>query len=661
MKGRWTGTQWLALASLLVWGILQVLDMLFLHPPERPFTWNNSLGFVLYWLGSIVIFGFLVALFMKAEWQSKLTAHAVRVMGNPTYRHFALFILLSALVILVSLSFLLRQTTDPAGNQILYLVSVGFSQFKTFIYFMVFILLGLLIWVKVSVKPTSGNTFGRLEDKAVYSARDLIILLGLGIVQLITAVATFGSFYILVKRIPFRSMIQYWYFDYRDVIPDINLVLLAGIAIALTAILMLIVKIEKPWLYAALFLIGGLLQLLFPLIEEGNLGRIEFRAGRLGSGAYNTVVCQYEGVGALYENYEDYGPENIWISTKPPGFLVPVQVLKGLLKLVSPGRMQTVEECRPALKAFLTYASPGLSMLPLILIMLISRNLFTARDHFLPGLLFILMPNMILFTGMPDQFLIPGIFLVLVLFSVLASKKQSVLFAALTGIWYALCVNYSYALVGTLVFPLLLIGFHYLLDRSKKKFLRSMALIGVVLIAAVVTLWLWQTLTGFDLVQGFHQAMTAHRSFIRINDPWQQLGQKLIVNNSEYLLWIGLPTIMLFNTGLLAFFARKPSERPRKPLTQRAFLLASIAFYIVLNLAGQNKAEVARLWLFINGLVVLAAPMYLDALDPRKRKLIIGFYISLQVVWMYLLNQPFDDMFKTVHQVGLLLSRFISL
>jgi hypothetical protein len=651
MKNRWPAFKKIVLMGFIAECILILLDMIILHPISLTGGFSFSLGRGIAISINILIAAGLFGIYLNPGWQAKAHLSLSRWLAIRSYRQF-FYILLSG-IFLLSLSICIiflgfsSAFTSPAGL----LVRTLFDYFQTLVYFSAFISLTLLINLSL-------NLFHhQLEDQEKTRTEslpltDLFAITFAVIFQAGFMVLLLAIFYFIINRIPINTYIQYWYFDYLKNPPPINPAILLGIVVICLVVLMLIILRLQRGKMAALLIFGVILQFAFPLIEQGNLGRIAFRVGRLGSGAYINTVCQQADLADLFKNYVHYGPENGWIITKPPGFLTPYFLIKNLIKVISPSAVAASVNCHHAIRDFLLYATPWISMAGLLLLYLISKQLFPNKLAYLPGLVFILMPNMILFTGMPDQFLIPSVFMALVLLSIHTSQRESVLFAFLTGLWYAASINYSYALAGTLAFPLLLVGINYLLDRRQRKLSRTVVLGTIILLAAVAGIFLIQFLTRFDLVNGFNRAISSHQSFIKIRNPLEEIGKNLLVNNTEYLVWISPAVIMLFLTGLIAKFSKLPSQRMKLPSSNQAFIIASIFFYIVLNLAGQNRAEVARLWMFINALVALISPMFLQALKQKHRHIVLGLFIILQITLMFLLNQPFDTLFENVYQAG---------
>ena len=528
----------------------------------------------------------------------------------------------------------------PRASGLRYLY-FGYGYFHNFFYLLIYISLVafifLIAWIQ-SRNKTGRNTQSRGDELTLIDRAAITVL-----VAVIFAVSLFLflTVILLVFRIPFNHVINFWYFDLRKNIPPIMPIKMVLIVGAITSFLIAFVYRNERGKFGWLLLVGVALQFLFPLLQDGTLNRLAYRQDHAGAGAYILTVCEYPEVGDFYTDYEEIMGSNHWLATKPPGYLAPYYFGKSLIQLVVPSIAGSSESCRKIVSDVFAYLSPLLSIGSLILLYLVGKNYYSKANRTLPVLILILMPNFILFTGMVDQFLLPVLFMILVLLSIKMIQAESIKYAIAAGLWYYLCVSYSFSLIGILGFPWIMLGLKFLskpsLQAFKKAALLVATMIGAVLVCELVIQWL----TDYNTLEAVQQSLEVHRSLIRIKPSDNQFWDSVLINNLEYVFWVGPSVVILVCVGVLSKAGRINYKSEKTIL-----ISASILFYVLLNLSGQNRAETSRLWLFLNPLLALIAPIYIVEMDEKTQKRLFAGLIIVQLCLMYLANQPFYELFQ---------------
>lgn len=112
----------------------------------------------------------------------------------------------------------------------------------------------------------------------------------------------------------------------------------------------------------------------------------------------------------------------------------------------------------------------------------------------------------------------------------------------------------------------------------------------------------------------------------------------LLLNNLEFAVWCGFPLLILFfSKSIRALYSIIKNKYTKLDIFSLAFLLT----YILLNIIGQTRSEVGRLWIFLLPVIVLFSSEELYTLI-RNKKLGITLFIILQLITIFLTYQ-FQD------------------
>ena len=116
--------------------------------------------------------------------------------------------------------------------------------------------------------------------------------------------------------------------------------------------------------------------------------------------------------------------------------------------------------------------------------------------------------------------------------------------------------------------------------------------------------------------------LSHHRHIQVIASSPADIASYAFLNNVEFAVWSGTPLMLLVVFGVL----RSIKALMKKTCARRdLFILACAVTYLVLNAAGQAKAEVGRLWIFILPLAAIAASRDAKLLlkDSRRSFLLV--------------------------------------
>lgn len=129
-------------------------------------------------------------------------------------------------------------------------------------------------------------------------------------------------------------------------------------------------------------------------------------------------------------------------------------------------------------------------------------------------------------------------------------------------------------------------------------------------------------------MQRYQKAFELHRLIMGTNASLLNLFENSLVNNMEFLIWSGVPLIIL----IIAAFIRSCRSVQRGEITRKNIL--TIAFgltYLGLNIFGQTRGEVGRLWIFLIPVVAIVASDEAFTLSSNPKRGIL-FVLLLQLI-----------------------------
>ena len=130
----------------------------------------------------------------------------------------------------------------------------------------------------------------------------------------------------------------------------------------------------------------------------------------------------------------------------------------------------------------------------------------------------------------------------------------------------------------------------------------------------------WILTTGFlqyDPIFRYHQAFQNHREIKHFETSLENLARYALLNNSEFMVWSGFPMLILF----FASTGRSIYTLLRNQVTRfNIFTIAFFLTYLVINLLGQTKGEVGRMWMFLLPVISVIAGKEVQMLlkDPVR-------------------------------------------
>ena len=417
---------------------------------------------------------------------------------------------------------------------------------------------------------------------------------------------------ILYFRLDFFQMLPHWFWKFYDKPTQRLWLIPLGLVLSLLAA-WLILKFprRKSIGLLLLFMLGLVFQYGFGWAEgNGDLLRIYRDRGRI---IYSQRVCEGVSVADILFHYEDVAQGEMTLNTKPPGTLLVYAVARDFSQLATPA--VDFKACYQQLTSFIVVVFPVLALLVLGVLYGLGRNLLGEDNALLVPLCYLFFPNFALIPLELDQVLFPLLFTVGLYCTLKAIQKNSIAWSAFAGMFSFLGLYFSFAFLPLPFLCAAWLIFNAWQNRRSTSWQSSVRLLGSMAAGFLILLLLFGFFFQYDILLRYSQAMAEHRQAKEFGNNLQQILEALLLNNTEFTTWIGLPfTVLIVSSFFNNFrvFLRRTSS------VLAPFFAAYVSMAILLNIAGQTRSEVARLWLFLLPSLSLLIAAELRFMDRHK-------------------------------------------
>lgn len=139
---------------------------------------------------------------------------------------------------------------------------------------------------------------------------------------------------------------------------------------------------------------------------------------------------------------------------------------------------------------------------------------------------------------------------------------------------------------------------------------------GLGLVLGFLTLFLlFWVVTGYDLYQRYQYAMEIHRMGRDVLPGITSQLEIIYLNNAEMITWTGIGVVILALYGGIRSLIHQTHQKVQS--TDQLFIALGCT-YLFLNIFGQTRAEVQRLWLFLIPLVSIYSALGTASLFRRR-------------------------------------------
>jgi hypothetical protein len=388
-----------------------------------------------------------------------------------------------------------------------------------------------------------------------------------------------------------------------------------------------------------ILVLGYITQLSFAFIREGSFDSLQTPLYQSNQVRYLVNAGPNLNFSRAIAKYEErYGTDET-LRTKPPGALVFYILMEKISNLSDP--QANYEERRENLVKFATFVFPVFSLVGLCALYLLSREFLDEHESWVPSLILSLVPCFALQTLLLDQFLYPLLFTIGIFLAWKTVTSESFWVGLLCGGFIYVSVFTSFSLISLLPMTFILLGLRLWTQRKHGVSKRLLYASAGVAIGVFLTGVLFYAGFGYDPFLRYSKALAVHRSVKLLKPGLQQVFLAVVQNNLEFVFWVGAPIFLLALSSWLRAGMRLLKER------MRDIDLVAISFfvtYLLLNLFGQTRGEVGRLWIFlVPGFVLLAINelKYIFGLNVK----IIKVGTVVQLITAYLLLKTYSVFF----------------
>lgn len=345
--------------------------------------------------------------------------------------------------------------------------------------------------------------------------------------------------------------------------------------------------------------------------------------------------------------YEELYGENTFTGTKAPGLMA---VYSGLEHLVNGNPSDLADPARfERFSSFVMAAFPVLAAAAALLLYWLVRRYLDDPTGLVAGtasLLFVILPNVVLFTFFADQALYPLVFLLGILVSVALIRRRSLLLSCLLGASLYAAVFFAFSMLPLLGIAMAYLSLHYWRGRMEPGLGRIIWHALALTAGFMVMHLLAVALLNYDFLDRLRRGMHVHQTidfYLRVGKTppdgpvpltvrATQVFRAAWFNNLDLAAAVGFPVYILFLIQavrrILGLFRGVPSSGD-------AVVLAWLAGFIAINLLGSEQGEVPRLWLFWVPLIALLAAFELRP-QMQKRTWILLPFCAIQLVTLVL-------------------------
>ena len=353
-------------------------------------------------------------------------------------------------------------------------------------------------------------------------------------------------------------------------------------------------KLPPPWMKILPFVLFIAGMFILPY-SEGNI--IASRSTNYLNEPQNHVVysvChENHGIVETIVRYDELLIGDFWLGTKPPGYFAFYSLMQSAGELI----FKSAASCDQAVSWLGSILFPLLAGLNIFLITVIG-NKFEFQNSYKAGILFIVLPNVLFFPFAADQFLFPLLFNCILL---LLLEPPNRLMATLAGIvlYFGLFVSFS-------LLPILgVIGIWYLLKMIREPSLIKQTILNeIIFIAAGFwgSFFLMIILFGYNPIIRYQIAFQNHRTYKNFASDILTVIKTIALNNFEFAIYIGMLNFLFFISEGVHSMIRWIKRSQDKADT---LILSTFIAFLGLNILGQTRGEVGRLWIFFCPLLTL--------------------------------------------------------
>jgi len=439
-----------------------------------------------------------------------------------------------------------------------------------------------------------------LRPRYFYKVETLQVLL-----LLIVFGTTIFHWTILILKDAVLASFPYWWGSFRPQPFSIrDLLFLFSAALVLIVIRIITISHQKAIRnLGILILFGFIIQVSFGYIESGGFSSLKETLTTSTQDRFAVEAAQGLDFIEMTMQYEERYGKGVFLTTKPPGALALYIFFERIANINNPSA--DLEQRYQNLTTFASYAFPLLSLLVIVPLYLLCIEINKSDIALIAPLIMILTPNFVLMQLQLDQLIYPLLFVIGILLSWKSVSNQSLGIAFISGIWMYLSLFVSFSLLPLIAMGLSIIVISMLIEKDiRRSLVKGISLFISTCTGFLCSLIVFYLAFGYDPIIRYQNAMAHHRTGKLFESGLSQIAVAMAQNNLEFLFWIGAPLFLL----TISHFIRSGIQISRGKGTR--FDILTFSFLITLiavNLFGQTRGEVGRIWLFMLPIITMLA------------------------------------------------------
>jgi hypothetical protein len=374
----------------------------------------------------------------------------------------------------------------------------------------------------------------------------------------------------------------------------------------------------------------------FGISDGTGLKYIERKYANTPLSEHMRIACANEiSLNTAIREYDYLFGNKYFLQTKPPGLLSLYIGMREVVNIFDPGMEEQSDVCFNSLVKAATVVLPLMAAFTLIPMYFIQQQLKNTSWK-ISAVLLLSAPNMLLMTLVPDQAFFPFAFMFAIYLLGLAIFERSLVWSLASGFFMGLAIFITFSLIPVLGFAgvwLVLEGVKSYRERRDTSILFTGLgiILGFVLLMGIIYVaYEYNPISRYQVAFHYHIANKSFKS-----SP-AQLINNFVLNGIDFTFWSGVPIVLLF----LASCVRLYSMMRRGNLNREGtFMLAFVVTLLGINLLGQTRSEVGRLWIFLLPIISIFSGRELEFLHrklPGITELIVGLqWITVILMFIF--------------------------
>jgi hypothetical protein len=421
-----------------------------------------------------------------------------------------------------------------------------------------------------------------------------------------------------------------WFYVWRrtpqPMLPSLAYLVPASIAALVVVRTLLHLPQARTRTLLALMLLCSGLQFAYGIARGGGMEGFRSKYANSPVSIQTQYACDAESIAGVFRDYEAKYGGTFWLGTKPPGFLSFHVGLRDMLRWMQPQLMQ--EACFNTMTWFYAAFFPILAATVLVPMAGLEGEWESTNSASAAGFLYLAVPSVVLIPMVLDQALFPIVATLCILATVRAVRLMSLGWGILAGALAVAATVLSFSLLPLMAFVLAYPTIEMVAHKGEGGTSRPLKVFIGLLAGFVTMLALAHFAFGYDPLARYEAAFRQHREIKEFTSSLGGVLWSVILNNVEITHLFGFPVVLLFFVQSL----RSAAALIKHVASRFDTFVAGIAvMYIGMNIVGQTRGEVARLWLFFVPLMCVVAIESAPRL-LRTRSRSIAFFVALELV-----------------------------